>query len=258
MRKNFRLSRAFTLIELLVVIAIIAILAAMLLPALAAAKKKAQAINCVSNVKQVVLGITLYAGDNNDELPAPSGTSDPSLARVNPFFNCYPKETAAALNTDLGSLIYPYLSKGTKTQDGRIELPIFVCPGYKSSSYYDAALKQSGSVPFAPANFFLCYLLRSYITDKASPQVVNTWTYLFCNSAYTPTGSSVPRILKLTAVPHPTDVWSFSDFSQDWTTAGAPPPYPQFTPPTSIHGKNSSFGFFDGSARQSSTNNMQL
>jgi len=69
MKSRSAVEKGFTLVELLVVIAIIAILAALLMPVLSLAKAKAKRTECLNNLKQVNLGVHVYAGDNGDVLP---------------------------------------------------------------------------------------------------------------------------------------------------------------------------------------------
>ena len=140
---------AFTLIELLVVIAIIAILAALLLPALALAKKNAQLTKCVSNQHQMALSYAMYLHDNKDQFPF-SGEGWPRMPLV-----------------DLLNLLNPYISTNSR--------PFFLCPADEGKGWNmqwialnGASLGMSTNELLFPCSYF--YFIQFY-TDNGGLQV---------------------------------------------------------------------------------------
>ena len=139
--------RAFTLIELLVVIAVIGIIAALLLPVISSAKSRAQRTTCLNNLKQINLGINLYADDNRDTLPANSNVS------------------GAVITTNHWAIFYKRLIKNYVGLHGASspQDKLFACPAdtfyydfpslaYESISYHDQLDSDYSSYGFSGAN----------------------------------------------------------------------------------------------------------
>ena len=216
-------NRAFTLIELLVVIAIIAILAAMLLPALAKAKVKAQATYCMNNEKQMTLAWLVYADDNGSQLVPNVGQAQLAQYYCPTGTWCYGNVSTAPDETNALNLINSLLGSYTKAP------AVYKCPG------------DPGNVNGVPRVRSIS--MNNYMNGKGGGTLVATPGY---------------RIFrKNTDIRQPTECFVFldekpasinDDYFEIQMANGSPTSAFVSDNPSQVHANAGGFGFADGHA----------
>lgn len=159
------LKRTFTIIELLVVIAIIAILACILLPALNSARERGKSISCVTNMKQIYMGIATYIGDNGDYMPPHSGSDQTNGACAK--INVYLRQTKDIKTVSWNSEIIGF--KEPKN--------VFFCPAIRADLNYPTVI--DNAMPDEP------YWCPNYVPTSrqtASSDTIGGWLRWDVNS----------------------------------------------------------------------------
>jgi prepilin-type N-terminal cleavage/methylation domain-containing protein len=218
--------KGFTLIELLVVIAIIAILAAILLPALAQAKARAQAIICLNNTKQLLLAWHVYAGDYEDRLPYNLGMSEFGPRTPLNWVNNVMTWDLSSDNTNLATLtdasLGPYSSATA----------IYRCPADHVLSASQSAAGWDGRIR--------SYSMNAMIGDAGD----------FSKSGVNTNNPDYVQFFKMTQIPQPTDIFVFLDEHPDSINDGyflERDYYPEWHDlPASYHHHATAFSFADG------------